>query len=153
MCVLTMSSCVDRNMTVDTVDTDKLALESTVYMSVYIPSSADYTMYLKDNTLYVSHNFRRNEIEKKKLTSEQMEKINGYLSALDEVCEEEVEIFHSGPGITLAYNGNIYDYLYGNCVNENFDDLVTLLFQYSPIDIVDWHGYAILPHSPVEEIY
>lgn len=88
-------------------------------------------------------------VKEKQLSGKEIELIGGYLKSLDALCREKGGNF-DGPKIHLNYNGEDDYYTWGQCVDKDYDDLVTALIELSPIDIVDSEGAALEPTKTAE---
>ncbi len=83
------------------------------------------------------------------LTEEEAQVIRGYAENLDYMCREKGEFF-KGPNVELKCNGKTYHFTYGQCLDRDFDNLVSALIEYSKIPVTDASGSPVVPAVSAE---
>ncbi len=78
------------------------------------------------------------------LTEEQAQTVKGYLEALEYSCREKGEHF-DGPNVELTCNGKTFHFTYGQCLDRDFDNLVSAIIEYSAIAVTDNSGNPVVP--------
>lgn len=110
--------------------------------------AADKTLYARACTESLGESIVESDVSEfteKELTETESNSILTCLDGLNEKYEEKIAAVFESVYIRLDYKGHETVYYYGNSKNENYDDLITYIIQFSPIDVVDYNGEKILP--------
>lgn len=78
------------------------------------------------------------------LTEEQVTNINTTLEGFENFCREKGEYF-AGPRVVLTYGEKVFHFTYGQCLDRDFDNLVTALLEYSDLEVTDLGGECLAP--------
>ncbi|MBE6563009.1 MAG: hypothetical protein E7660_04670 [Ruminococcaceae bacterium] len=84
------------------------------------------------------------------LTEEEAATVRGYVENLDYMCLEKGEYF-KGPNVELRIGDKTYHFTYGQCLDRDYDNLISALIEYSKIPVTDASGSPVVPATSTEE--
>ena len=65
------------------------------------------------------------------------------------MCLEKGEYF-KGPNVELKIGEKTYHFTYGQCIDRDYDNLVSALIEYSRIPVTDMGGNPVVPSTSAE---